>query len=103
MLLSLVLFFIQAISHNGISDRATAGQSSFETTLRSPPSFPIRRKIKDFKIPLKLLLDHLEKENAKIGLEPSDELMRITKLKACHIMSSDTEYKRKCMFDSVKE
>ena len=59
--------------------------------------------MKDFKIPLKLLLDHLEKENAKMGLEPSDELMRITKIKACHILSSDTEYKRKCMFDSVKE
>ena len=59
--------------------------------------------MKDFKIPLKLLLDHLEKENAKMGLEPSDELIRITKIKACHILSSDAEYKRKCMFDSVKE
>ena len=38
-----------------------------------------------------------------MGLEPSDELIRITKIKACHILSSDAEYKRKCMFDSVKE
>ena len=57
----------------------------------------------DFKDPLRLLLDHLDKENAKMGLEPSDELMRITKIKACHILASDTEYKRKSMFDSVKE
>ena len=48
-------------------------------------------------------MDHLEKENAKMGLEATDELTRITKVKACHILSNDEEYKRKCMFDSVKE
>ena len=48
-------------------------------------------------------MDHLEKENARMGLEATDELSRITKVKACHILYTDQEYKRKSMFDSVKE
>ena len=94
---------IKNIQPSNHSNRASAGISSFETTLPSPPRFPITRKLKDFKIPLKLLMDHLEKENAKMGLEATDELTRITKVKACHILSTDQEYKRKSMFDSVKE
>ena len=86
-----------------VSNRATPGISSFETTLPSPPRFPITRKLKKFKIPLKLLMDHLEKENAKMGLEASEELTRITKIKACHILSEDQDYIKKVMFDSVKE
>ena len=48
-------------------------------------------------------MDHLEKENAKMGLEASEELTRITKIKACHILSEDQDYIKKVMFDSVKE
>ena len=92
------------------SDRASAGiNSSFATTLPSPPPhFPITQKIKDFKIPLAILMEQLEKRNEEIGLESTDELKRITRIKACHKLISSTdeidkEYKRKAMFDSVKE
>ena len=92
------------------SDRASAGiNSSFATTLPSPPpDFPITRKRKDFKIPLAILMEQLEKRNEEIGLESTDELKRITRIKACHKLISSTdeidkEYKRKAMFDSVKE
>lgn len=99
------------------SNRASAGlNSSFATTLPSPdrqsettmPHFPITRKKKDFKIPLAILMEQLEKQNEKIGLESTEELKRITRIKACHKLiyskdDIDMDYKRKVMFDSVKE
>lgn len=92
------------------SDRASAGlNSSFATTLPSPPpDFPITRKRKDFKIPLAILMEQLEKRNDEMGLESTDELKRITKIKAYHKLITSTdkidkEYKRTVMLDSVKE
>ena len=92
------------------SDRATTGiNSSFATTLPSPPpDFPITRKRKDFKIPLAILMEQLEKRNDEMGLESTDELKRITKIKAYHKLITSTdkidkEYKRTVMLDSVKE
>ena len=48
-------------------------------------------------------MEHLEKENIKMGVEENAEVKKFNKIKAHHILSTDQEYKGKCMFDSVKE
>ena len=46
-------------------------------------------------------MEHLEKENVKMGVDESEEVKRFNKIKAHHILSTDQTYKEKCMFDSV--
>ena len=91
---------IQSTNH---SNRASAGiNSSFETTLPSPPKFPITRK-KPFKIPMKIALEYVESKNARIGLEVTPELKRNNKLQAFDILETDPNYREKSMMDACKE
>ena len=50
---------------------------------------------------MKLAMEHLEKENVKMGVDENEEVKRYNKIKAHHILSNDQKFKKKCMHDSV--